>query len=273
MSPTATLVVVDGYDASTYGERFAEVYDDWYGDVSDIEACTKRLAALSAAHGGGPVLELGIGSGRLALPLARLGVEVHGIDASASMVERLRAKPGGESVTVTIGDMADLALADPPSFSVVFVAFNTLFNLATDADQRRCLRRVTEVLAPGGVLVVEAFVPRDDVAAGAEASVAPRRITADEVVLTVSRVDRAAQTITGQHVHLRESGIRLRPWHLRYLTPAQLDALAADAGLELEVRSAGWRGEPFTDASEVHVSTYHRANVRPVREHPPADPR
>jgi SAM-dependent methyltransferase len=161
MSPTATLVVVDGYDASTYGERFAEVYDDWYGDVSDIEACTRRLAALSAAHGGGPVLELGIGSGRLALPLARLGVEVHGIDASASMVERLRAKPGGESVTVTIGDMADLALADPPPFSVVFVAFNTLFNLATDADQRRCLRRVTEVLAPGGVLVVEAFVHRE----------------------------------------------------------------------------------------------------------------
>ena len=270
MLPTATLVPVDGYDASTYGDRFAEVYDDWYGDVTDVAACTARLAALA---GGGPVLELGVGSGRLAVPLAQLGVDVHGIDASAAMVERLRAKPGGDRVTVTIGDMSELALADPPPFSVVFVAFNTLFNLATEAEQRRCLHRVTELLAPGGFLVVEAFVPRDDVATGAEASVAPRHIAADEVVLTVSRVDRGEQTITGQHIHLREDGIRLRPWHLRYLSPSQLDALATDAGLTLATRAAGWGDEPFTASSSVHVSSYRRANVRAVREHPPADPR
>lgn len=261
---------MDGYEVSTYGDRFAEVYDDWYGDVTDVAACTARLAALAA---GGSVLELGVGSGRLAVPLAQLGVDVHGIDASVAMVDRLRAKPGGDLVTVTIGDMCELALDDPPPFSVVFVAFNTFFNLATEAEQRRCLHRVTELLAPDGVLVVEAFVPRDDVAAGAEASVAPRRITADEVVLTVSRVDHDAQTITGQHVHLREDGIRLRPWHLRYLSPPQLDALAAGAGLSLASRSAGWGDEPFAASSSVHVSTYHRANVRAVREHPPADPR
>ena len=270
MLPTATLVPVDGYDASTYGDRFAEVYDDWYGDVTDVGASTARLAALAA---GGPVLELGVGSGRLAVPLAQLGVHVHGIDTSAAMVDRLRAKPGGDRVTVTIGDMSELALGDPPPFSVVFVAFNTLFNLATEAEQRRCLQRVGELLAPGGVLVVEAFVPRDDIAAGAEASVAPRRITADEVVLTVSRVDQDAQTITGQHIHLREDGIRLRPWHLRYLSPGQLDGLAADAGLTLAARSAGWSDEPFTASSSVHVSTYHRANVRAVPETPPAEPR
>jgi SAM-dependent methyltransferase len=264
---------MEGYDASTYGDRFADVYDDWYGDVTDVAACTRHLASLADERGGGPVLELGIGSGRLALPLARLGVDVHGIDASAAMVERLRAKPGGADLTVTVGDMADLALPDPPAFSVAFVAFNTFFNLPDEADQRRCLARVAQLLAPDGVLVLEAFVPRDDVGAEAEASVAPRRITADEVVLTVSRVDARAQTITGQHVHLREDGVRLRPWHLRYATPAQLDALAGDAGLTLEARTAGWDGEPFTASSGVHVSTYHRANVRDVREHPPADPR
>jgi SAM-dependent methyltransferase len=273
MCRAATLVAVEGYDASTYGDRFAEVYDDWYGDVTDVAACTARLASLAAQHGGGPVLELGIGSGRLAIPLAQLGVEVHGIDASSAMVDRLRAKPGGGDLAVTVGDMAELALPDPPPFSVVFVAFNTFFNLATEEEQRRCLRRVAELLAPDGVLVLEAFVPSDDVTAGAEASVSPRRITADEVVLTVSHVDQRAQTITGQHVHLREAGIRLRPWHLRYATPAQLDTLAADTGLVLEERSAGWRGEPFTASSAVHVSTYRRANVRPVPEHPPAPER
>jgi SAM-dependent methyltransferase len=261
---------VDGYDASTYGDRFADVYDDWYGDVTDVGACTRHLAALAASHGGGPVLELGVGSGRLAIPLSELGVEVHGIDASAAMVERLRAKPGGTAITVSLGDMADLELPGAPPFSVAFVAFNTFFNLPTEAAQRRCLERVSQLLAPDGVFVIEAFVPRDDVGAGAEASVAPRRITADEVVLTVSRVDEAAQTISGQHVHLREDGVRLRPWHLRYATPAQLDDLATAAGFALDARAGGWDGEAFTASCGVHVSTYRRANVRDVREHPPA---
>lgn len=264
---------MDGYDASTYGDRFADVYDDWYGDVTDVVACTQHLAALAAAGGGGPVLELGVGSGRLAIPLARLGVDVHGIDASAAMVERLRAKAGSEAITVALGDMAELDLPDAPAFSVAFVAFNTFFNLPTEADQRRCLERVAALLAPDGVLVIEAFVPRDDVGAGAEASVAPRRITADEVVLTVSQVDEVTQTISGQHVHLREDGIRLRPWHLRYATPTQLDDLARAAGFALDDRSGGWSGEPFTASSGVHVSTYRRANVRDVREPPPALPR
>ena len=264
---------MEGYDASTYGDRFADVYDDWYDGVTDASACARHLAELVAARGGGPVLELGIGSGRVALPLAALGVEVHGIDASAAMVERLRAKPGGDAIAVTVGDMAELELGDGPPFAVVFVAFNTFFNLASAAEQERCLRRVAAVLAPDGVLVIEAFIPRDDIGREAEAAVTPRRITADEVVLTVSQVDREAQTIAGQHVHLREDGIRLRPWHLRYATPAQLDAMAAAAGLELVERSAGWDGAPIADTSAVHVSRYRRGNVRDVREHPPADPR
>jgi SAM-dependent methyltransferase len=248
---------VEGYEASTYGDRFADVYDDWYGDLTDAEACADRVAELAAAVGG-PVLELGVGSGRLALPLVERGCEVHGIDASAAMVARLRAKPGGERVRVTIGDMADLELEEPPAdgFAVAFVAFNTFFNLATEEAQARCLRRVRRLLRPGGALVLEAYVPDGATGDGVDRAVTPRHLSADEVVLSVSQRDRATQTVTGQHVHITETGIRLRPWHLRYASPAQLDELAAAAGLVLVDRRAGWRGEPFTDTSSSHVSTY-----------------
>jgi SAM-dependent methyltransferase len=248
---------VEGYDASTYGDRFADVYDDWYGDLTDAEACADWIAAL-AAEAGGPVLELGIGSGRLALPLVARGCEVHGIDASAAMVDRLRAKPGGERLAVTLGDMAELDLDREPAegFGVAFVAFNTFFNLGSEEAQRRCLLRIRRLLRPGGSFVLEAYVPDDATGDEVDSAVTPRHIGADDVVLTVSRRDRAAQTVSGQHVHITEAGIRLRPWHLRYASPDQLDALAGEAGLELAARHAGWRGEPFTDASTTHVSTY-----------------
>ena len=252
---------MDGYDARTYGDRFADVYDDWYGDVTDTAACTATVVALAQAAGGGPVLELGVGSGRLALPLVQQGLEVHGIDASAAMVEQLRAKPGGDRVQVTVGDMADLDLAESPAFAVVLVAFNTFFNLSTEDAQRRCLCRVRDVLAPDGVFVLEAFVPDAVGGSGIDGALTPRHISADEVVLSVSQRDRAAQTITGQHVHVTEAGIRLRPWHLRYATPEQLDGLAAEAGLDLAWRAAGWSDEPFTDDSGVHVSAYQRGSV------------
>lgn len=267
--PGRHTVCVDGYDASTYGDRYADVYDRWYADVTDVDACVVRLAHLAGRHGG-PVLELGVGSGRLAIPLAAAGVEVHGIDASAAMLERLRAKPGSDAVQVTLGDMAVLDLDRSGPFGVVFAAYNTFFNLPDVESQAACLRRVAQLLAPGGVLVLEAFVPTGDLPSGAEASVAPRHITADEVVLTVSMVDRGSQTISGQHVHLSEAGIRLRPWHLRYATPEQLDALAASAGLTLVERHAGWNGEPFTEASGVHVSTYGGSIVHDVPHPAPA---
>ena len=249
---------MEGYDESTYGERFADVYDQWYGEVSDAEACAETVVRLSAGAGHGPVLELGIGSGRLALPLVERGVDIHGIDASAAMVALLRAKPGGAAVPVTIGDMAELDLVDPPPFAVVFVAFNTFFNLGTEAAQRRCLERVAALLAPDGWFLLEGFVPAAAGGTGIDTALTPRRIGVDEVVLSASQRDRAAQTITGQHVHISEAGIRLRPWHLRYATPAQLDAMAADVGLVLAWRAAGWRDEPFTDDSDAHVSAYRR---------------
>ena len=252
---------MEGYDAGTYGDRFAEVYDDWYGDLTDVTACTDRLAVLAQ---GGPVLELGVGSGRLALPLAAHGVEVHGIDASEAMLARLRAKPGAEAIHLTHGDMADLELVDPPPFAVVFAAFNTLFNLGTPDAQRRCISRVASLLAPHGLFVVEAFVPPAPGTTGPAGSVTPRRIAADEVVLSVSHHDEQQQTVTGQHVHITEEGIRLRPWHLRYTRPGELDAMAEDAGLTLAWRRADWSDAPFGPDAGVHVSAYGRGNVRTV---------
>ena len=252
---------MEGYRPSTYGDRFADVYDDWYDDVSDAAATADRVAAL-AGDPPGPVLELGAGSGRLALPLAARGLEVWALDASAAMLDRRAAKPGGDRVRAVLGDMAvlDLGAGAPGAFAVVLCAFNTLFNLTDGEAQRRCLARVAEVLAPGGRLVVEAFVPppggEGDAAVGA---VEPRHIGLDEVVLTVSRLDPARRTVTGQHVQITEAGVRLRPWVLHYLTPAELDALAAGAGLALVDRHAGWRGEPFTESSATHVSVYAAA--------------
>jgi SAM-dependent methyltransferase len=249
---------VDGYGPSTYGDRFADVYDDWYEDVSDVAATVERIAALAGPHG--RVLELGAGSGRLAVPLAGRGLEVWAVDASPAMLDRLRARPGAGAVRVVLDDMArlaDPALGESGGFGVVLCAFNTLFNLTDAAAQRACLARVRDLLAPGGVLVVEAFVPPAGSEGGAAVSaVEPRHIGLDEVVLTVSRLDPEARTITGQHLQITERGVRLRPWVLHYATPEQVDEMAAGEGLRLHERHAGWRNEPFTPHSEVHVSTY-----------------
>lgn len=253
---------MEDYQANTYGDRFAEVYDSWYTGVSDAEACAERIAVLVAEAGGGPVLELGVGSGRLALPLIARGLEVHGIDASEAMLAQLAAKPGADAVHLTVGDMAVLDLDDTPPFAVVLVAFNTFFNLPTEAAQRQCMNRVAKVLSPRGCFVLEAFVPDSAEGPGIDSAVTPRRIATDEVVLSVSQRDRADQTITGQHVHVTEHGIRLRPWHLRYASPEQLDALAAAAGLRLAWRESGWAGEPYTDRSVAHVSAYRHAGSR-----------
>jgi ubiquinone/menaquinone biosynthesis C-methylase UbiE len=250
---------VEGYEASSYGDGLADVYDDWYADVSDVAATVSAIGSLVDEVGGGAVLELGVGSGRLAIPMAAAGIEAHGVDASTAMLDRLRAKPGAAEVQASTADMADLSVVGDQRFAVVLVAFNTFFNLVTEEGQRRCLAEVARVLAPGGRLVIEAFVPA---ATRSDSSVTARHVAVDEVVLAVSRTDVDAQTVAGQYVHISEAGIRLRPWAVRYLTPAQLDELAAAAGLALVARHAGWRGEPFGPDADLHVSTYAC-----VREH------
>jgi SAM-dependent methyltransferase len=201
------------------------------------------------------VLELGVGTGRLALPLAAAGLAVTGVDASTAMLDRLAAKPAGGSVTAVVGDMAG-PLPDGP-FDLVLVARNTFFNLTTETAQAACLTEVARVLAPGGRLVVEAFVPTDD--EGPTSSVEVRRITADRVLLFVDRHDPGAGEAWSSFVDISADGIRLRPCHVRYLRPAALDALAGTCGLVLDDRTEDWSGANFDDASPHHVSTYRRA--------------
>ncbi len=247
---------MEGLGADSYGESFADVYDEWYGDVSDVEATVDTVVALAA---GEPVLELGIGTGRLALPLAARGLEIHGIDASPAMVARLRAKPGGDTILVTIADFADVEPEWPGPFGVVLAAYNTLFNLTTAASQRRCFASTARRLQPGGAFVVEAFVPSSE-PDGIDGQVTPSVIEASRVVLQVTRRHPGLQTVEGSTISITEAGIRLRPWQIRYARPAELDAMADAAGLVLASRHAGWQGEAFGHDSSRHVSVYRLAD-------------
>ena len=245
---------MERYGSETYGEQVADLYDDWYGDVSDVAATLEAVAALA---GDGPVLELGVGTGRLAVPLAERGLEVHGIDASPAMLERLAAKAAAAGVVVhaSRGDFADVAAEVAGGFGVVLVAFNTLFNLPDADAQHRCFATVARRLRPDGRLVVEAFVPEPE-AATPGGAVTPTVIEADRVVLHVTQSDPEAQTVVGSVVSITESGIRLRPWRIRWATPDELDAMAAGAGLERVDRWGDWDRRPFDDESPRHVTVY-----------------
>lgn len=257
---------MEGYDRATYGDRFADVYDDWYSDISDVEATVDGVAALAD---GGRVLELGCGTGRLLLPLLARGVDVVGLDASRSMLDRMEVNRRAAEMTApavgVLGDMADFNLlsdTDSPSngpFAVVFAAFNTFFNLTTEDDQRSCLACAARHLVPGGHLVLECFLPSDEPADRSDV-IDVARMTTDHVVLRITRRDPSDQSVTGQLIDISDDGgVTLRPWKLRYADPAQLDEMARAVGLELVDRSGGWRGEPMTAETIAPVSRYRRA--------------
>jgi len=241
---------MQGYDSSSYGDAFADVYDDWYRDISDIDRTVTCIKALAR---GGRVLELGVGTGRLALPLAAAGCTVTGIDTSERMLERLVSSDPQQTVTCVRGDMVD-DLPEGP-FDAVFAAYNTLFNLLDPQRQATCFARCADVLATDGVIVVEAFVPQPHT--GSQVSV--RTLTADRVVLSASVHDAVGQRAEGQFIEFTEAGgVRLRPWSIRYSTPTELDTMAATAGLVLRHRWGGFDEGPFTDDSGTHVSVYTR---------------
>lgn len=245
---------MQGYGDSTYGDAFADVYDDWYATVTDVDATVGTVADLCPPDG--RVLELGVGTGRLAIPLAARGLRVTGVDASPAMLDRLRVNDPAGAVTGVLGDMAG-PLPDG-RFDVVLAAYNTLFNLLTPERQAACFRAVAERLALAGSFVVEAFVPEPSPARDAPAgTVAVRELRADRVVLSVSRDDRAAQRAEGHYVELTETGgVRLRPWSIRYAATTELDGMAASAGLILAERWASFARDPFDDRSQRHVSVY-----------------
>jgi SAM-dependent methyltransferase len=243
---------MDDYDASTYGERIAEVYDEQHRYIDDGSS----VELLFELARGGRALELGIGTGRIAVPLAARGVEVHGIDASPAMVERLRAKPGGEKIAVTIGDFADVNAEG--EFALVYVVFNTFFALLSQDEQVRCFRNVAARLAPEGLFLVEVFVPDLSLYHHGHMFRAAS-IKSDSLTLNVASLDPVAQTATGQQIFITERGLRLYPVKLRFAWPSELDLMARLAGLRLRERWGGWRREPFTARSEKHVSVYERA--------------
>lgn len=237
-----------------YDDRQAHAYDDRYAERSaEVPPLVEFLAALGSP---GPVLELGIGTGRLALPLAGRGLEVHGIDASGPMVERLRAKAGGDGIPVVVGDFADVGKLVDAEYRLVFVAFNTLFELDTQDDQVRCFAGVAHHLAPGGAFVVEAFAP-DLTRLDQHLSVS--MVEAGVVRLQATRHDPLEQRVSGHSMSITDGGVDLWPWAIRYASVPELDLMARLAGLRLRERWAGWEREPFTAASTRHVSVYERA--------------
>ncbi len=243
---------MENYDAATYGDHIAEVYDGWYPAL-EKEAVVEFIAEKA---GKGPALELGIGTGRIALPLQERGVEVHGIDGSDNMVAKLREKPGGDQIPVTMGDFADIPVDG--RYRVIFIPFNTIFALITQEDQLRCFRNVAEHLSADGVFVLDAFVP-DLSRFDRHQRVGMESHEPDAVRIEASVHDPVKQTVTSRHMVLTEKGNKFYPLKIRYAWPSELDLMARLAGLELKERWGGWRREPFTPQSTSHVSVYGRA--------------
>jgi SAM-dependent methyltransferase len=222
------VIGVAGFDdLAFYGERWAGVYDEVHAGQGRLDPAP-AVEFLAGLAGRGRVLELAVGTGRIALPLAARGVAVEGVDASAAMVARLRAKPGGESVPVTMGDMAEVPVTGP--FRAVYLVFNTLFGLLSGARQADCFRNVARVLEPGGVFVVECFVP--DVARFDRGQrVQVLAVTEDSAAFELAVHDAVAQRVTAQVVTLDGQGMHLRPVAIRYSWPAELDLMAGQASV------------------------------------------
>jgi SAM-dependent methyltransferase len=250
---------MDGYTNSSYGDAFADVYDDWYQGISDIDDVVELLAEVAGEFAPLPVLELGVGTGRLAIPLAARGVQVVGLDASSAMLAKLAANDPAGSVEAVLGDMVDDQPAGP--FALVFVAYNTFFNLLDEARQKSCFTAVAQRLAPGAAFVIEAFVPEPQPGS----SVTVRSMTTDSVVLSVTTHDEDAQTAQGHYISFSESGgVRMRPWAIRYATVEQLDTMASESGFHLDQRWEDAQRATFTAESARHISLYRTIHT-PVR--------
>lgn len=234
-----------------FGERVAATYDAHSATMFDpavVEPAVDRLAELA---GDGGALELAIGTGRIALPLAARGVRVAGIDNSEAMLARLRAKPGAERIDAVAGDMAATRVGG--DFALVYLVFNTIFNLTTQDGQVACFENAAAHLRSGGRFVIEARVPELQRLPLGQ-TVLPWR--ADPTGISYYVYDVVTQRLSGQHYHLEDGAFRPSPVELRYAWPAELDLMARIAGLRLEHRWGGWAGEPFTALSPSHVSVY-----------------
>lgn len=239
----------DGY----FGKDVAARYDDPASEMFDPAVVEETVDVLADIAGGGRVLELGIGTGRIALPLAGRGVSVHGIELSRAMVDQMRAKPGGDTIDVTIGDFATTK-ADG-TFSLAFLVFNTIMNLTTQEAQVACFRNVADHLEPGGCFIIEVLVPE------------LRRLPYGQNIVpyTVSPTgwaydvyDVATQNTTSNYVRVVDGVGSYRSIPFRYVWPSELDLMAQLAGLRLRDRWDGWNRKPFTHESRQHVSVWEK---------------
>ncbi len=236
------------YTKETYGERIAGTYDQWYSGFDP--AAIQQLFELAD---GGKALELGIGTGRIAIPLLNAGISVQGIDASESMVARLHAKPGGEKIPVTMGNFADVAVEG--LFSLIYLVFNTFYSLLTQEEQVRCFQNVARHMSPGAVFVIETFVPDLKRFTGGQA-MRVVRIGDNEIQMDVSEVELDKQLITSQHVLLLENKTQFYPVKIRYVWPSEMDLMARLSGLQLKYRWCDWKKNEFTGDSGKHISVY-----------------
>jgi SAM-dependent methyltransferase len=243
-------VTEDGY----FGESVAATYDESSNEMSAAEVVNPTVDFLAELAGDGRALELGIGTGRIALPLAARGVPVHGIELSKAMVARLRAKPGGERIGVTIGDFS-VAKADGP-FRLAYLVFNTINNLTTQAAQVACFRNVAEHLEPGGCFVIEVGVPDLRRLPYGERFVI---FDASETHWGIDDYDVVTQGLISHHFQLQEDDtVEKSSGPFRYVWPSELDLMAQLAGLQFRERWAGWKREPFTSESTKHVSVWEK---------------
>ncbi|MFF9580863.1 class I SAM-dependent DNA methyltransferase [Streptomyces achromogenes] len=245
------MVGEDGY----FGESVAASYDESSAEMFDprvVEPAVDLLAEL--AGDGGRALEFGVGTGRIALPLAARGVEVHGIDMSRAMVERLRSKPGGDGIRVTIGDFATARVEG--TFSVACLVYNTIMNLTSQDAQVDCFRNAARHLEPGGCFVVEVGVP-DLRRLPPGQNAVPFRV--GEGRLGFDLYDVGRQSVTSHHVSVRDGRGEYLAIPFRYVWPAELDLMARLAGMRLRARWDGWTREPFTGESRQHVSVWEKA--------------
>jgi len=242
----------DGY----FGEPVAASYDDQSDRMFQPAAIDPAVSLLAELAGSGRALELAIGTGRIGLPLSRRGVPVHGIELSRAMLARLRAKPGGEAISVTIGDMTTTRLEG--TFTVAYLVFNTINNLTSQEAQVACFRNVAGQLAPGGCFVIETNVPHlrqlppgQDIL-GYRAG--PGRIVSYSF-------NYATQQYSGHYVEFSGGTGEYRTIPFRYVWPAELDLMAQLAGLRLRDRWSDWNREPFTSDSRSHVSVWQKPEL------------
>jgi len=236
-----------------FGERIAERYDESSADMFDPAVVEPAVDFLAELAGGGAALELGIGTGRIALPLSQRGVHVHGIDLSEAMVAKLREKPGAEAIDVTIGDFATTRVDG--TFALAYLVFNTIGNLTTQDAQVSCFHNVAAHLQPGGCFVIETGVPRlRTLPPGQTFQV----FDFSETHVGIDEYDVANQGLVSHHFSLVDGTWELVSMPFRSVSPAELDLMARLAGMTLRERWSGWNREPFTSESTQHVSVWEK---------------